>query len=225
MALPLLRTARDAALMVPRATVFEPLQRQEGVSPVDTTRTFYEYAGHWIAWYSGWPALALTVTGAALLLWRVVRGEARPAEGLILAFAAVPLALIIAKPSIYPDQPWAARRMVPFALPGALLLATAAAAWAVERARALGVGAARAVLALALVALLLPAAVTSGQLARFQDYAGLQRPIDAVCSAVPADAALLVLNDTNLHVVLPECSPAGAAYPPPDRRPAGTCRR
>jgi hypothetical protein len=189
--------------MVSRAGLFEPIQRQDGVSPIDPARTFYEYVGHWIAWYDGWPALVLTVAGAALLLWRVVRGEARAAEGVILAFAVVPLALIIAKPSIYPDQPWAARRMVPFALPGALLLATAALGWAVERARAFGVLAGHAVLAIGLFALLVPAAVTTGRVARFQNYAGLQRPINAVCSAVPADAALLVLNETDLPSVLP----------------------
>ena len=198
---PLLRTTRDPALMLPRAGIFEPLQREAGVSPVDPERTFYEHAGHWIAWHDGWPVLILAIAGAALLVWRVVRGEARAAEGVVLAFAVVPLALIIAKPSIYPDQPWAARRMVPFALPGALLLATAAVAWAVERAR--GRLAARAALALGLVALFVPAALVSGRVAGFQEYAGLHRPIDAVCSAVPADAAIVVVNESNLTTVLP----------------------
>jgi hypothetical protein len=153
-----------------------------------------------------------------------VRGEAGAAEGVILAFAVVPLALIIAKPSIYPDQPWAARRLIPFALPGALLLATAALAWAVERARLHGVRAAGAVLAVGLVALVVPAAATTRRVAGFQEYAGLQRPIDAVCSAVPADAALLVLGETNLPSVLPGvlsawCGvPASAAPPGADVR-------
>ena len=198
---PLLRTTRDPALMLPRAGIFEPLQREAGVSPVDPARTFYEHAGHWIAWHDGWPVLILAIAGAALLVWRVVRGEARAAEGVVLAFAVVPLALIIAKPSIYPDQPWAARRMVPFALPGALLLATAAVAWAVERAR--GRLAARAALALGLLALFVPAALVSGRVAGFQEYAGLHRPIDAVCSAVPKDAAVVVVNESNLTTVLP----------------------
>ena len=202
---PLLRTTRDPALMLPRAGIFEPLQREAGVSPVDPERTFYEYAGHWIAWHDGWPVLILAIAGAALLVWRVVRGEARAAEGLVLAFAVVPLALIIAKPSIYPDQPWAARRMIPFALPGALLLATAAVAWVVERARARarGVAVARVALAVGLVALFVPAALVTGRVARFQDYAGLHGPIDTVCSAVPADGAVVVLNETNLTTVLP----------------------
>ena len=200
---PLLRTARNPALMLPRAGIFEPLQRQDGVRPVDPERTLYEYAGHWLAWHDGWPVLILAIAGAALLLWRVARGEARAAEGVVLALAVVPLALIIAKPSIYPDQPWAARRMVPFALPGALLLATAAVAWAVERARARGPTAARAALVVGLVALFVPAVLVTGRVARFQEYAGLHRPIDTVCSVVPAGAALLVLNETNLTTVLP----------------------
>ena len=171
--------------------------------PVDPARSFYEYAGHWLAWYHGWPVFFLMVAGAALLLWRVLRGEARAAEGVALAFAVVPLALIIVRPSIYPDQPWAARRLVPFALPGSLLLATLAVAWAVERARAHSVVAKRTVLVVGFVALLVPAALTTGRVARFQNYAGLQRPIDAVCAAVPADAAILVLGETNLPIVLP----------------------
>ena len=72
----------------------------------------------------------------------------------MLIFVLVPLALIIAKPSIYPDQPWAARRMVPFALPGALLLATAAVAWGVERLRGRGRVLAPVAVAVGLLALL-----------------------------------------------------------------------
>jgi hypothetical protein len=220
-ALPLLRTARDPALMLPRAGVFVPLQQQDGVHPIDPTRTFYEYAGHWIAWHDGWPVLILALAGAALLLWRVARGEARVAEGVVLAFAVVPLTLIVAKPSIYPDQPWAARRMVPFALPGALLLATATVALAVERARSYGLLAARAVLAIGLVALLVPAALTTGRVARFQQSAGLQRTIDAACSAAPADAALLVLPETNLPIVLPGVLTTWCGVPA-SGTPAGT---
>jgi hypothetical protein len=212
-ALPLLQTARNAALMLPRAGIFEPLQRADGVRPVDPARTFYEHAGHWIAWHDGWPVLMFAVAGAALLLWRVVHGEARAAEGLMLAFAAVPLTLIVARPSIYPDQPWAARRLVPFALPGALLLATTAVAWAVDRCRAYGSWAPRAALAVGLLALFVPAAATTGRVARFQEYAGMQRPIDAVCSAVPRDAALLVLNETNLPIVLPGALTAWCGVP------------
>jgi hypothetical protein len=202
-ALPLIVTSRDAGLMLAHAGVFEPLQRQDGVQPVDPARTFYEYAGHWIAWHDGWSVLVLGVAGAALLLWRVVRGEARAAEGVVLAFGLVPLALIIARPSIFPDQPWAARRMVPFALPGALLVATAFVAWAADAIRGTGSWVYRAVLAVGAIALILPAAVTTARVGRFQDYAGLQRPIDAVCAAVPDNAAVLVLNESNLPIVLP----------------------
>ena len=223
--LPLLRTARDPALMVRAAGYFETLQRQDGVQPTDPERTFYEYAGHWIAWYDGWPVLLLAVAGAALLLWRVVRGEARAAEGVVLAFAVVPLALIVAKPSIYPDQPWAARRLIPFALPGVLLLATAAVAWAVQRARAHGTLASRSVLAFGLLALLVPAAFTTGRVAHFQESAGLQRTIDAVCLALPADAAVLVLveasNTVNLPGVLTAwCGVPASSAPPGAEVPA-----
>ena len=210
--------------MLPRADIFVALQREEGVSPTDPERTFYEYAGHWLAWYHGWPAVALALAGAALLLWRVVRGEARAAEGLLLAFSVVPLALIIARPSIYPDQPWAARRMVPFALPGALLLATAAVAWGVERLRRRGRLVAGAALAAGLLALFLPTAVITGRVAGFQEWAGLQRPIDAACAAVPDDATILVLNDAPLAIGLPGvlttwCG-VPASTPPPKRSPA-----
>ena len=182
---PLLRSDRDPELMLPRADIFVPLQRLAGVSPTDPERTFYEYAGHWIAWYHGWPAVVLALAGAALLLWRVVRGEARAAEGVLLIFALVPLALIIAKPSIYPDQPWAARRMVPFALPGALLLATAAVASGVERLRGRGRVLAPVAIAVGLLTLFVPTVMTTGRVARFQRLAGLQRPVNAVCAAVP----------------------------------------
>ena len=195
-----------------------PLQQLEGVGPTDPERTFYEYAGHWLAWYHGWPAVVLALVGAALLLWRVVRDEARAADGVVLAFALIPLALIIAKPSIYPDQPWAARRMVPFALrghccsrPRRRLGVERLAAAGADPARRPRRGPARA----------LPArGARVGRVAGFQEYAGLHRPIDAVCSAVPKDAAVVVINESNLTIVLPGRSRAGAACPPPVRRPA-----
>ena len=72
-----------------------------------------------------------------------------------------------------------------------------------------------------LVVLLAAAALTTGRVAGFQNYAGLQRPINSVCSAVSANAAVLVLGESNLPIVLPGASAAGCGSVPASGAPPG----
>ncbi len=105
--------------------------------PIDPTRTYAEYSLHWVFWYIGVPAVILGTVGAAILIRRVLRGQA-PLWTLPLATLLWALVTFLYRPSITPDQPWASRRMVPTVLPGVILLAVWGCAWLVGWARARG---------------------------------------------------------------------------------------
>jgi hypothetical protein len=169
------------------------LQHKQGL-PLDPDRTYAEQSVRWVSWFLGWPALVLAAGAAIVLVWRAVRGDPdgrRWALGL-----AVPLTSAVAvlwKPGITPDHPWADRRLVPTVLPVVVLLSlwAVAALGALVRRRADRVAAV--VVAVGLVALLVPAEEGSRALRGSVTEAGEPAAVPAACAAFePGDVALLV---------------------------------
>jgi hypothetical protein len=111
--------------------------QQSNHLPIDPTRTYAEYSLHWVFWYIGVPAVILGTAGLAILIRRVLRGQA-PLWTLPLITFAWTIVTFLYRPSITPDQPWASRRMVPAVLPGVILLAVWACAWLVGWVRGRG---------------------------------------------------------------------------------------
>ncbi len=146
------------------------LQRQQGL-PVDPTRTYAEQTLYWLIWYIGLPTVLLGAVGVALVLrrslrtlltWRdptsVWRGWALPT-----AIFCAGSAVVLWAPDIVPDQPWASRRLVVFAIPGLILCGLWAASWLGRRARDRGAGRVTAALAglFCCAAMLLPTVATT----------------------------------------------------------------
>jgi hypothetical protein len=128
----------DAAV----AAFVAALQRQEGLA-VDPTRTYAEQTLYWLLWYVGVPTVLLGTAGIALVFRRSLRALQtwRDPTG-VWRLWALPAAIICAgtavvlwSPDIVPDQPWASRRLVVFAIPGLVLCGLWAAAWFGRRAR------------------------------------------------------------------------------------------
>jgi hypothetical protein len=92
--------------------------------PVDGTRTYAEQALRWVSWSLGWAAIALAAAAAAVLVWALLRGSANR-WALTLPVPLASTALVLYRPAITPDHPWADRRLVPIALPTVVLLAVA----------------------------------------------------------------------------------------------------
>jgi hypothetical protein len=171
--------------------------------PVDPTRLYYEISLHWVFWYIGLPAVVLGTLGAALLARRCLRGEA-PAWSLPLLALGWIIVVSLARPGITPDQPWASRRLVPGVLPGFLVLAAWAIGWLLDWLRQHGQPplVRRAAAALAAVALVLPAAVTTfgltftgaGGLATQTTYGGEIAAVDGLCASIPARASVVIVN-------------------------------
>jgi hypothetical protein len=107
--------------------------------PPDPDRQYSELSLHWVTWYIGVPATILATIGAGLLIRKLMRRR-RLDWALPYAMIAWTTVTTLWRPGITPDQPWASRRLIVVVIPGLLLFALWAVAWAVRRARRLGYG-------------------------------------------------------------------------------------
>jgi hypothetical protein len=89
---------------------------------VDPTRSYYEQATRWLSWYLGWGTLALALIGACWLAYEQVAGRRRVWAAAFLVFFGT-ATVVLLRPQITPDHPWADRRFVPVVLPGLVLFA------------------------------------------------------------------------------------------------------
>ena len=137
---------------------------------IDPRRQYSEDSLYWVIWYIGVPAVILGAIGIALLARRCLRALLSWRDSGYVRIWALPLMIIgwvtvtvLWRPGIIPDQPWASRRLVPVVLPGLILTAVWASAWIKERGRQLGASrvAASVVAVCCVIALLVPAAVTT----------------------------------------------------------------
>lgn len=204
--------------------------------PVDGGRTYAEHTVQWVAWWTGWPALVVAWAVLAVLAGRALsaglRRERVAAWALPAAVGLGSTVLVLYRPGITPDHPWADRRLVPVVLPVVALAATAAFAWAVDAARrrasARGL---RGVAVVGVLGLLGPAALATAPFTGQRTEAGEVGAVGAVCRGLrPADVVLAVdatpdgtaQRSANewVQVVRGLCGlPAGALLTPRDRLP------
>ena len=159
---------------------------------MDGTRTYAEQAPRWVSWWMGLPALLLAVAGLAWLAWRSFSVR-RPLPGaapvvLVLFGSAV---LVLLRPGITPDHPWADRRLVPVVLPVVALGAAAAVDALVTLVRRRGVAP---LLAAVLAAgVLVPGALATKPLLGARTEHGELAAVQTVCTQVrPGDVAFLL---------------------------------
>ncbi len=104
------------------ADFIETMQQHLGL-PADGTRGYAEESLRWVSWYVGWPLLIAALAGAAALTWRVLHGRDTRWLPVLLLFLC-PAVLVLVRPGITPDHPWADRRLVVEVLPALILTAT-----------------------------------------------------------------------------------------------------
>jgi len=92
---------------------------------IDGTRRYSELSVRWISWYVGPITLTVAIIGAAALTVALVRGSLRLPTEIAASLLAPPALLYIWRPTITPDQIWAARRFLPAVFPATILLAFA----------------------------------------------------------------------------------------------------
>ncbi|MER6169729.1 hypothetical protein [Streptosporangium sp. NPDC001681] len=170
------------------------VQRVNGL-PIDGSRLYYENSAYWVIWYVGLPAVLLATLAAALLARRLVRGTA-PEWLLPLAVIAWTTVTTLYRPGITPDQPWAARRLVPVVIPGLILLAVWGLGWVRDRGRGFGYRppVRRGLATAGAVLLLVPVAFVSAGTAFDPIERGERAAVEALCAALPARASVLVVE-------------------------------
>ena len=174
----------------------ESMQREQGL-PIDAQHSYAELTVRWVSWYAGWPALGLAAAAAVLLARRTLLGQddavtGQPAHRWLLGLGLplVSAVSVLLSPGITPDHPWADRRLVPTVLPMVTLLAVWSLAAAV---RAIDRRWSSAVLAVGLVAVLLPPVLGSRALPFTRTEQGEPAAVEAACASfAPGEVALLV---------------------------------
>jgi hypothetical protein len=197
------------------------LQRVEHL-PIDPGRQYAEDTLYWVIWYVGAPAVLLGGCGVALLIRRCLRALVSWSDpagawrnwGLPLAIISLGSLVVLWRPDIVPDQPWASRRLVPVVIPGLILCAAWAAAWLAGVARARGAGkvTAAAVGVFCVGALALPTVTTTfaiglshtgqggglrptaGGLALQRTGAGEISAVRGLCASIPPSASVIIVD-------------------------------
>ena len=195
------------------------LQKLAGLA-IDGHRQYAEDSLYWVIWYLGVPAVILATLGLALLVRRGLKSLLTWRDSGAARIWALPLLItgwvvvsVLWRPGIIPDQPWASRRLVPMVLPGLILAAVWMAAWLKERGHQLGASrvAGSIVAVCCVIALLVPAAVTTFGVGTTRTASGSTRPtanglafkrtgqgeyqaVRELCSAIGADASVVIVD-------------------------------
>jgi hypothetical protein len=178
------------------------LQSQQDLA-VDSTRTYAEQSVAWVAWYAGPIALVLALATLTVLgvlaggWWQRSRLDgSRPPGWLVpaaLGFGST--VLVLYRPGITPDHPWADRRLVTVVLPTVVLAAVAGIAWAV---RTLRTRVPVPVFPLAAVAgaaaLVVPAWSGTAPVATLSTERGEPTAVATVCASLRPDDVLVALG-------------------------------
>jgi hypothetical protein len=220
----------NAAAMVPVVVVIlftaraylhrvsnQPIQATASSQQIaNWTLQYYMISLRWVFWYIGIPAVVLGTFAAAVLARRCLQGRA-PAWTLPLMVFGWTIVTVLYRPAIYPDQPWASRRLVPAVLPGLILLAVWGSSWLVSWVRKYGSRVICGALASFCAALLLvpPAVTTFGLKIKYggplgvrpvahglavkRTYAGEIEAVDRLCAAIPRGASVVIIGKRASH--------------------------
>ncbi|MGJ6966379.1 hypothetical protein ACSDR0_31160 [Streptosporangium sp. G11] len=163
--------------------------------PIDGSRLYYENSAYWVVWYVGLPVAIMATIAAAVLARRLVNGTG---SGWLLPLAVIGWTTVttLYRPGITPDQPWAARRLVPVVIPGLILLAVWGLRWTRDRARRSGYGPAahRGLVAAGAILFLVPPVITSGGTAFSPVDRDELAAVETMCAALPPRASVLVVE-------------------------------
>ncbi len=164
------------------------VQRNLGL-PIDGTRAYAEHTLQWVSWYLGWPMLAAALVAATLLVRAAASGRERSWWPVLTVYFGSAV-LVLLRPAITPDHPWADRRLVTEVIPALVLLATWTCAKAVRLAGGrwrIGVGAAF------VVAFLGPMVLATAPMALDRTEIGEVYASERVCASLrPGDSVMLL---------------------------------
>ena len=162
------------------------------------SRSYAEYTLYWVGWYIG-PVLAvLGLIGVALALKRLLEERTLNVPiALLLALFLSAALLYLNYPSIYPDQVWASRRMLPVILPGFVIFGVYVLQVIYESKPKLNRWLSKVnmtVFVSVLATLSLPAAAVAATPFIFTTSYSQKQAIDEICVKLPRDSNILYLG-------------------------------
>jgi 4-amino-4-deoxy-L-arabinose transferase-like glycosyltransferase len=189
---------------------YAAIQASEGSPP--EPRAYTELTTYWISWYVG-PLLALLgVVGLTIVAVRMTKKDGVYLAPFVFVVIISTLVYLI-NPNVAPDQLWAARRMLPVAIPGLLILAIltlqyTANIWAGKRSARV------AFISIAVLAVMAVPLLVSRPFVKTRDIN--QKPLFAgLCKALPSNAAVLWIGDGqyyNLQATRSFCNVPVSSY-------------
>ncbi|MGO9876056.1 MAG: fibronectin type III domain-containing protein [Acidimicrobiia bacterium] len=163
--------------------------------PIDGTERYAQLSVQWISWYVGPITLTIAIIGAAAVTYALVRGSLR-LPNQIAAFLFVPPALLyIWRPSITPDQIWAARRFLPAVFPATILLAFAVLCALVRAPDPRFRRERRAIAIMLAVATVAFPVITLRNVSQMTEQRGLLPAINYACKILGHNSAVVVLQE------------------------------
>lgn len=109
------------------------MQGKNPTSPLFGGRSYAEISTYWNEWYLGSAVMVLGIIGLAIMLHRVISSQKMLLMTSFVLVLAVTSVIYFLKPSIFPDQIWASRRMLPVVMPGIAVAAAFAMQYIVSK--------------------------------------------------------------------------------------------
>jgi len=121
------------AVMAVLSSRFLWMQGKNPTSPLFDGRSYAEVSTFWNEWYLGSAIMVLGILGTGLIVHRVLARKSLSLLTPALLVVCSTALIYFLKPSIFPDQIWASRRMLPIVMPGLVIFAMYAVAFVETR--------------------------------------------------------------------------------------------
>ena len=171
--------------------------------PIDGTKRYAELSVRWISWYVGPITLTIAIVATAALAMALARGTARLPTQVATFLLAPPALLYIWRPTITPDQVWAARRFLPAVFPAVILLMFAALCALVrstDRRVARFAGPRRSLAFVLAIATVVFPWLTIRDVSQMTEQRGLFPVVTAACKILGHNSAVVVLEEATSNV-------------------------
>jgi len=170
------------------------VQRIEHLT-LDPTRHYAELSMRWVSWYVGPLTLTIAIVAAALLTAALVRGGVRlPVKVATLMFTPGVL-LFLWRPTIAPDQVYAARRFLPGVFPAIILLVFGG-LYLFTRGTGSTYASQRFSIAIVVAAIVVATPlVTINHVSRMTEQRGMFSTITRTCDTLPDDSVVVMIPE------------------------------